>query len=44
MIEAHDDRIDGLDYNKSKDVIGSCSKDNFIKLWNNQTGSLLIKH
>ena len=43
VIQAHEDRIDGLDYNRSKDVIVSCSKDNSIKLWNNQNGSLLIK-
>ena len=41
-IKAHDDRIDGLDYNHFKYLIASGSKDNLIKLWNNTNGSLLI--
>ena len=37
-INAHNERIDGLDYNKYRDLIVSCSTDKSIKLWNCATG------
>ncbi|KAM3127413.1 WD repeat-containing protein 6 [Paramecium bursaria] len=42
-IYAHNDRIDGLDYNKFRDLIVSCSTDRSIKLWNCSTGQLVIQ-
>ncbi|KAM3136066.1 U3 small nucleolar RNA-associated protein 13 [Paramecium bursaria] len=43
-IKAHEDSIYGLDYNKLKDLIVSCSYDKSIKLWKNNNGELVIEN
>ena len=43
IIDAHNDYIIGLDYNKSIDVIVSGSHDKAIKLWSGKNGSLIIE-
>ncbi|KAM3135626.1 WD domain repeat-containing protein 55 [Paramecium bursaria] len=42
-IQAHNDRVDGLDYDWSRKIIVSCSHDRSIKFWNDYDGSLQIE-
>ena len=42
-IIAHNDEINGLDYNKILNVIATGSDDKSIKLWNGNDGSLFIE-
>ena len=42
-INAHNDNIYGLDYNKSQNIIVSGSNDASIKLWNGNDGTLIIE-
>ncbi|KAM3132608.1 hypothetical protein pb186bvf_015280 [Paramecium bursaria] len=43
LIKAHNNRIDGLDYNQKLDVIASSSDDKYIKLWNANTSQLVLQ-
>ena len=42
-IEAHNNHINGLDYNKRLDIIASGSNDTSIKLWSGNDGTLIIE-
>ena len=41
-IKAHEDRIDGLDYDPIRNLIVSGSSDKAIKIWDGKNGKLVI--
>ena len=41
-IKAHEDRIDGLDYDPIRNLILSGSSDKAIKIWDGDNGKLMI--
>ena len=42
-MKAHNDYINGLDYNKNLNIIATGSNDDSIKLWDGNVGSLIIE-